>query len=255
VRQDYPILEFDPSRAAVIEPSKVVGDCDAPQHCVICFFKEVFDKLVAQGTLKTINERRWEDGLHTFHELEVEGRRVAAFHPGVGGPVAAGMLEIAIAMGCTKFIACGGAGVLDRNIAVGRIVVPQVAVRDEGTSYHYLPPGREIEASEAAVGAIEQTLRKHGIDHLLAKTWTTDAPYRETPSKVARRRSEGCVTVEMEAATFFAVARFRGVTLGQMLYAGDDVSGEDWDHRDWADQGSIRESLFWLAVEACLRLS
>ena len=254
MRRDYPILEFDPSRAAVIEPSKVVGDCDAPEHCVICFFGEVFDTLAAQGTLKTINERRWEDGVHAFHVLEADGGRVAAFHPGVGGPVAAGMLEIAIAMGCTKFIACGGAGVLDRDIAVGRIVVPRVAVRDEGTSYHYLPPGREVEASSAAVTAIEETLHNHGIDYLLAKTWTTDAPYRETPSKVARRRSEGCVTVEMEAATFFAVARFRGVTLAQMLYAGDDVSGKDWDHRHWDDQRSVREDLFWLAVEACLRL-
>jgi hypothetical protein len=58
----------------------------------------------------------------------------------------------------------------------------------------------------------------------------------------------------MEAASFFAVARFRGVTLAQMPYAGDDVSSKEWDHRDWANQASIRERLFWLAAEACLIL-
>ena len=168
--------------------------------------------------------------------------------------MAAGMLEIAIALGCTRFIACGGAGVLDRDIPVGHIVVPHAAVRDEGTSYHYMPPSREVAASPAGMAAIEQTLQKHGLDYLVAKTWTTDAPYRETSTKVERRRSEGCVTVEMEAATFFAVAHFRGVTLAQMLYAGDDVSGQDWDHRNWADQLSVREHLFWLAAEACLAL-
>ena len=68
------------------------------------------------------------------------------------------------------------------------------------------------------------------------------------------RRDEGCLTVEMEAAAFFAVAQFRGVTLGQMLYAGDDVSGAEWDERDWRNQYGVRESLFWLAVEAVMHL-
>jgi hypothetical protein len=58
----------------------------------------------------------------------------------------------------------------------------------------------------------------------------------------------------MEAAAFFAVARFRSVVLGQLLYSGDNVGGEVWDMRDWQRQGSVREQLLWLAAEACLRL-
>jgi hypothetical protein len=58
----------------------------------------------------------------------------------------------------------------------------------------------------------------------------------------------------MEAAAFFAVGRFRGAPVGQLLYCGDDLSGEAWDGRAWRDRGSIRERLFWLAAEACLRL-
>ncbi len=68
------------------------------------------------------------------------------------------------------------------------------------------------------------------------------------------RKAEGCLTVEMEAAAFFAVAQFRGVTLGQILYGGDDVSGEEWDTRGWTKNNTIREKMFWLAAEACLRL-
>jgi hypothetical protein len=60
----------------------------------------------------------------------------------------------------------------------------------------------------------------------------------------------------MEAAAFFAVAKFRGVTLGQILYGGDDVSGTGkWDHRGWHKQYQVRERLFWLSAEACLELS
>jgi uridine phosphorylase len=254
VRKDYPILEFDTGLQAVIEPKQWIEPVDAPEHCVVCFFQEVVSTLKQDGALETIFEDRWEDSVHPFYELKVRGRRLALFHPGVGAPVAAGLLEAAIALGCKKFIACGGAGVLDRDIAVGHIIVPRSAVRDEGTSYHYLPPEREVEASSEGVAAIERVLERRGIPYLTAKTWTTDAPYRETPAKVELRRSEGCLAVDMEAAAFFAVARFRGVVLAQMLYGGDDVSSHEWDHRDWQRQTTVRERLFWLAAEACLTL-
>jgi uridine phosphorylase len=250
----YPILEFDPAREAIIEPSRLVKPMDVPEHCVVCFFSEVVDALVRERAAQLIFEDRWEDGPHRFYEIEHDGQRLAFFHPGVGAPVAAGMLEGAIALGCSKFIACGGAGVLNREIAVGHVVVPETAVRDEGASYHYLAPGREVRASPAGVVAIEATLKRHNVPYLVAKTWTTDAPYRETPEKVRLRRAEGCLTVEMEAAAFFAVAQFRGVVFAQMLYGGDDVSGDEWDDRDWVNRRSIRERLFWLAAEACLAL-
>jgi len=112
----------------------------------------------------------------------------------------------------------------------------------------------------ARLGVAASTLRhqiRRGKLHgrLVGKTWTTDAPYRETLAKVQRRKSEGCVVVEMESAAFFALAQFRGVTFAQILYGGDDVSGDhEWDNRAWQSQTPVREKLFWLAAEACLSL-
>lgn len=251
---DYPILEFDPSRRAIIEPSKTIQQIDAPEHCVVCFFRDVMAKLRDDPRAKVISERKAECAILPLYELDWGGRRLAVFHSGVGASLAAALLEGLIALGCRKFIACGGAGVLDGTIGVGHIVVPTHAVRDEGTSYHYLPPAREVAASPEGVAAIEATLRKRGVHYLVGKTWTTDAIYRETPDKVRLRREEGCLTVEMEAAAFFAVAQFRGVAFAQMLYAGDDVSGEEWDARGWLKRGTVREQVFALAAEACLRL-
>lgn len=252
---DYPILEFDPTPKAIIEPEEQVEALDVPQHCVITFFREVLEKLHTEGRAKIITSHRWADMDRHLYEIELEDQQVAAFHPGVGAALTCGILEEIIARGCRKFIACGGCGVLDPEITVGHLIVPTAAVRDEGTSYHYLPPAREVLANPEAVSAIERTLSANKVPYILSKTWTTDAPYRETPDKVQRRRSEGCVTVEMEAAAFFAVAQFRNITLGQILYGGDDVSGEsDWDHRDWYRQFDVREKLFWLAAEACLKL-
>lgn len=250
----FPILEFDPSPEALLEPSKLMSPRDVPEHCVLCFFREVIDGLVAAGQAREITCLRSEMGSHPVYELAVQGQRLAVYHPGIGAPMAAASLEELIAIGCRKFIACGGAGVLRADLAVGHLIVPTAAVRDEGTSYHYLPPAREVAANPLAVAALEATLHADECDYLLAKTWTTDAFYRETRDKIARRREEGCVTVEMEAAAFFAVAQFRGVTFGQLLYCGDDCSGDTWDHRSWHSRVSVRERLFWLAAEACLRL-
>jgi len=71
---------------------------------------------------------------------------------------------------------------------------------------------------------------------------------------VQRRKAEGCIVVEMEAAAFFAVAQFRGVPFAQLLYGGDDVSSSEWDSRLWDTHTNVREKLFWLATEACLLL-
>jgi uridine phosphorylase len=250
----YPILEFDPAPDAFIEPSKVIRARDLPAHCVITFFREVIDKVIAEHGAKVAVENRWEDGPHCIYEISYQGRRLAFFHPGVGAPIAAGLLEEAIAFGCRKFIACGGCGVLQRDIAVGHLVVVSSAVREEGTSYHYLPPSREVTANANAVHALVNTLDGHGVPYLVGKTWTTDAPYRETVQKVTARREEGCLTVEMESAAMIAVAQFRNAIFGQVLYGGDDLSGTAWDNRAWQSRSEVRERLFWLCAEACLAL-
>ena len=250
----YPILEFDATPEAFIEPSKIIRARDLPEHCVICFFKEVIDKVVTEHDAKVAVENKWEDGPHGIYEITYHGRRLAFFHPGVGAPIAAGLLEEAIAFGCRKFIACGGCGVLEKDIAVGHLIVVSGAVRDEGVSYHYLPPGRELIANESGVSALVRTLDSRGVPYRVGKTWTTDAPYRETVNKIARRREEGCLVVEMESAALMAVAQFRGAIFGQALYGGDDLSGTEWDHRHWTSRKEIRESLFWVCADACLSL-
>jgi uridine phosphorylase len=250
----YPILEFDSTPEAFIEPSKVIRARGLPEHCVICFFKEVIDKVIAEHNAKVVVENKWEDGPHYIYEISYCNQRLAFFHPGVGAPVSAGLLEEAIAFGCQKFIACGGCGVLEKDIAVGHIIVVSGAVRDEGVSYHYLPPDREVTANASAVNALVKTLDARGIPYQVGKTGTTDAPYRETTNKIARRREEGCLTVEMESAALIAVAQFRHAIFGQALYGGDDLSGIEWDNRQWQSRSDIRESLFWLCADAYLTL-
>ncbi len=250
----FPLLEFDENREAIIEPSSIAAPLDVPQNCVICFFKEVIDKVVKKHSAKVVAGHTWEDGPHPLYEIVHSGRRLAFYHPGVGSALSAGLLEEVIAFGCRKFIACGGCGVLEKDMQVGKVIVVSAAVRDEGVSYHYLPASREASVDRKVIEAMTAVLEKQGVPFLLGKTWTTDAPFRETRGKTTARKKEGCLTVEMEAAAMIAVAEFRGVRFGQILYAGDDLSGEVWNDRGWRTRPGIREKLFWLAADMCLEL-
>lgn len=251
----YPIIDYDPDRRAIIEPEYNIKPMDVPQHCVICFFREVIDRVVESRHAKCVYRMHSENGEHPLYEIDHQGQRLAFFYPSVGAPLAAGLMEETIALGVKYFIGCGGCGVLDEQVAVGHLLVPYAAVRAEGTSYHYLPPSEEVETDEKALAAIETTLKDHQVPYELTKTWTTDGFYRETPVKLAKYRAAGCLAVEMEAAAFMAVAKFRGVDFGQILYGGDLVKVDAWDHRGWNNRGDIRERLFWLAAEACLKLN
>jgi uridine phosphorylase len=249
-----PLLEYDASRLAIIEPSRVIDSINIAEHCVLCFFQEVIAELVREGArARHLHTGQSEIGDYPVYELDYGGRRLAVMHPGVGAPAAVARLERAIALGCRKFIVCGGAGVLDGSIKVGDIVVPSSAIRDEGASYHYLRPAREVAPTSRALSAIEAVLSENHHKYVRGKTWTTDAVYRETRQRANRRKREGCVVVDMEAAAFFAVARFRHVECAQILYGGDSLAGRRWDPRGW-NRHAMRERLFHLAAQACLRL-
>ena len=195
--QSAPILEYDPARDAVLEPDAAVPHknevpAGLAEGCVLCFFHEAIASMVSDGALKKVTELRTEMSPQPVYEFEESGRRLTLVHPGLGAPMAAAFMEEMIALGCRRFVACGGAGVLRSDIAVGHLVVPTAAVRDEGTSYHYYPPSREMTPTPAAVEAIRSVLDERSIGYLAGKTWTTDGLYRETPDRVARRRAEGC---------------------------------------------------------------
>ena len=250
--EEIPILEFDPERRAVINPDIVIDRVPDADGCVLSFFSNIVETMASEQNLSKVAGLRSEMGEHPVYQYDVDGVPIGLFACGVGAPLAGAQLEELIALGYRNFIVCGGAGVLDREIQFGKIVVCTSALRDEGTSYHHLSPGLAVEPDREATDILVEHLDGAGIAHIQGRTWTTDAFYRETPAKVARRREQGCLTVEMEAAALFAVAKFRDVRLAQMLYGGDDVSGAEWDPRRWGDRRhGIRAELVELALSAC----
>jgi uridine phosphorylase len=254
-KQAFPILEYDDFPNSITQVKKDIYPKNTKiKRCVITYFQDVIAKLESSYKIFQAFRLRIEGVRPEVFELQVEDVTIYVLLCPLGAPQAARMLEILSALGVEKFIVCGGAGTLDNTMTDDRILLATSAIRDEGTSYHYLPPAREIAINENVRKKMVETLKEAGENFAEIKTWTTDASFRETPDKVALRQNEGCVTVEMECAAYYSVAKFKNLLCGQLLYAGDVVKKEGWDYRDWHAKNDIREHLFDLAVKCVLKL-
>ncbi len=253
VSKDIALFEFDPDVRAVLDPSDTKAHLQGtiPERAVLCFYSEILASIATEAV--QVGELEAAHGVYPIWKVKRHGYDVAIFHPGVGAPLAACFLEEAIVLGARKVVACGGCGGLSPDLSAGQIIVPTEAVRDEGTSFHYLAPSRTVAGDPDGIATTQQFLSERSVPFVSGKIWTTDALYRETKQKVARRLEEGCLAVDMEAAAFFAVSRFRGIRFAQLLYAGDDLSGAEWDERSWTVSPS-RQATFDLAVELVTRL-
>jgi uridine phosphorylase len=243
-------------KKAVIEASNFVQKAELSECCVMPIYPLLIKKLVANNVIEPIPDINLAPFISNIYRVVHHGKPVTVIHPGIGASVASTIMEILIALGYRKFVACGSAGVLRSDIKRGSVVIPESALRDEGTSFHYHPPSRYIHMNLDVRKTLEKVLLKHGIDYTVGRTWTTDALFRETRNKIKQRISEGCITVEMECSALTAVAAFRDVQFGQYLEAADDVCKNQWDRRELSDIEKIikQESIFWLSVEAVLSL-
>ena len=248
IMSEYPVCEYDTSRNPIIKPTDFLVKT-LPSKCVITFFRKELNQLVVDKNLPVIGHLHSEILDIPIYEYNISKEKICITMPFSTAPGAAGTIEELHAMGCNKFIICGGAGSVKKDSKVGEIIVPVAAVRDEGTSYHYIEPSREVECHKATADFIISGLERLGIPYTVGKTWTTDAMYRETPEMIELRRKEGCITVEMETAAFFAVSKYYDIPLAQLLYAGDDVSGEKWDNRNWDKQKNVRANMIFTAIK------
>lgn len=247
----YPILEFDGNSPEIFLP-KACGTF--PKRCVASFFGDIVETYAHHEGTVEIGRVKWESHPVIFYQTIVDSVPVMFFQIPVGAPLAVGLLEDAIASGTRAVIACGGCGVLDRNLSMGDILVPTHALRDEGTSFHYMAPSRFITLQEETVAHVLSSLQEWDVPHQICKTWTTDGVYRETKERMKRRKEEGCLAVEMECAALSACAQFRHVQFAQMLYSGDQLDGSKYDTRSWQRATDVRAALFSYALHCVATL-
>ncbi len=195
--------------------------------CLIVFSYKVYAYLLKTYVCKKISEIRACNGHIDIMLLEYKNKKIAFYLTQIGSTMCAqGMIEAAWLIGAHHFILAGSCGSLDEAKTKERYVIPTSAYRDEGMSYHYAPASDNIEIKNKKI--VEDFFKENHIPYICGKTWTTDAFLRETKGLVQKRREEGCIVVEMEAAGVQATADFYGLDVYYFLESGDSFSEESY---------------------------
>jgi uridine phosphorylase len=216
-----------------------------PKTVIICFQSRFLNK--------TLNEMPHKqcDGCFSNLYFLTDHPSVAIGTFGIGAPAAAAKMEELIAWGVQQFISIGTAGSLQAKAGIGALILCEKAVRDEGTSYHYLPPTKYIHAPRRMTNKLQSRMKKENIAHFIGSSWTTDSFYRQTAEEVQYFQKEGVLTVEMEAAALFAVAHFYQVDLGSMFTISDSHADLVWQpHREDDRTAKGLDTLLKIALEA-----
>ncbi|WMJ76205.1 MULTISPECIES: nucleoside phosphorylase [unclassified Sedimentibacter] len=223
------VSSFDINSEEVLKATDVVKKSDRfPKTVVVTFKDKVLELVKEMNGSKCIGEMNMGYTI-PIYEVTYKGKSIAVYNTLLGGAGSAACMEEVIARGGEKFIFFGSCGTLDKNIAPGHFIIPSDAYRDEGTSYHYAPEGDYINVKTAS--KISEIFEELKLPNIITKTWTTDALYRETRGNMEKRKSEGCLAVDMECASVMAVGQFRNVDVFQFLYAEDTLDGICWDSR------------------------
>lgn len=220
--QVSPILHHPTDEQAVFLPENLLERAadmqgkargPVPPCCLLDFDAELVP--VARAEFGAQVCEGWSCFHTTLLRIERDGLETGIIGGTVGAPYAVLVAEELIASGCRHIIAYSSAGAIADWLRPPCLVVPEGALRDEGTSYHYLPPARWAVARGALPDILGRRAEACGLPIHRGRSWTTDAPYRETQSQIARHRVERVLCVEMEAA-LMALAQARGVEVASL---------------------------------------
>lgn len=236
------LTEFDANRQAIINPEDLNEPLEGfPKIAVSCFSRSTFQRMLEMFPHELIYETSMANVAIPIYKLVIAEQELALFNAPVGASACVAILEDIFALGADKLVLFGTCGVLDQDIEATSIIIPTAALRDEGTSYHYLPASDEVEVNKESLPLFQSFLDSHKVSYQKGKVWTTDAPYRETIGKMKRRKEAGAICVDMECSAVAALAKFRGVEICHFFYAADHLSEGNWDARNLMNHADLDE--------------
>jgi uridine phosphorylase len=173
--------------------------------------------------------KAWSGRNDRLYRGVVGGRGCILTQSRYGAPNAVILLEELVAFGVKRAVFLGYCGSIQGHIGVGEAILPTRSIREEGTSYHYLPKGMSCHADQRTHSLIHEGLLKCGIEPYVGMCWTTDALYRETPEKIRHYRSKGVLGVDMETSAVFCLGIFRNIRVGSVMVVSDTFSESSWE--------------------------
>ncbi len=236
--EHLPILEHPLNAPSAFTPDAVVSAVRAERHlrpepvpevCVLEFDGDLTDWLVTKGVAQPFDP--WACFHSTMYTLDLGGTLCGIVPRTIGGPYAVLVAEQMATSGAKLVFGLTSAGRVASKMPVPGLVVAARAIRDEGTSYHYLRPAAEIDAPAEVADLLETELRAQSLPVRSGTVWTTDAPYRETERQLADHAKAGVLAVEMQAASLFAFSKARRFPVGLVAFVTNSMNkaGKEFD--------------------------
>ena len=235
IRHDIPLLQHPLSESSAFTADALVAAVRnernlsaqaVPRVCVLEFDGDLTDWMVASGDARAYSN--WACFHTVMHEIVVDGNSCGLIARTIGGPYAVLVAEQLRASGAELILGLTSAGRVSRTLPLPSLVVATDAVRDEGTSYHYVAAGDAVRADQELVRALADGVGNLGVAVSTGQLWTTDAPYRETQQQLDFHAAEGVLAVEMQAASLFAFSQAKKTPVGVIALVSNAVDhGED----------------------------
>ena len=225
---------YDPDGSPVVTPNELVRHVTRRRRttslrveprAIIAVLERDIQYLTNRTAAKPV--KAWR-GFRQVYRGSLDGKDITLARSGFGAPSVVALAEELAAFGTKKILFFGYCGSLQDHVKAGDLVIPTEAIREEGTSYHYLPPQMPARGDEAIVTTIATHLADCGVAFQQGTVWTTDAIYRETDRKVAQFQARGVLAVEMELSALFAFGAVAGVAIGALLVVSDELRGPAW---------------------------
>ena len=217
---------------------KAKEDCTIPAICLLDPDGDLLDYLVKNN--KALKNECWACYHSALYHFTLGGYTIGVLPCIVGSSYAVLVAEQLFVSGCRLLLSVTSAGIINHQSGK-QFALITTAVRDEGTSYHYLPAGIQAVLNENLLRLLsgEQT----NTPFFTGSSWTTDAPYRETPSAIAAMKTGNITCVEMEAAALYALSIvkkyniicFAHLTNSMAQTEGDFEKGEEFGSLDTLD--------------------
>ena len=208
-----------------------------PAICVLNPDGDLLDFL--QATHQATLHATWACFHTNLYVVEEDGWEFGIIGRVVGAPFAVMVAEELFALGCELLISIISAGQLVDLGQTPYVVLIEHALRDEGTSYHYLPPAPYSHLHSALCEMVCTGWNHTQLPLHVGASWTTDAPFRETEQMVAWGREQGLLTIEMEAAALYALAEARQYAVICFAFVTNKLAQVEGDFEKGIDNGSL----------------
>ena len=201
-----------------------LGDLAAPSSALLCLYKGAMHRFAWKYPSRRVRGFLGD----VYLPRRANGTVAVLGNFGIGAPGITSLADELMAWGVQRLVILSLAGALQPDLAPGSLVIADRAIRDEGTSYHYLAPAKDVQGSPRLAASIAGALQARGLASTTGAVWSTDAPYRETREEAELFGGEGVKAVDMESAGLFAAAQVRGREAASVFVIGDSLAGPRW---------------------------